>query len=360
MKDDGNFLKKAGALMGLVGRFGGYTQEINELAREAGMTPVAAASAKKVYDSFFKRYERPDYGLEAGVYCMARTNAERKELEIMRGGVKLKGYFYPAKRSRGTVVLAHGIHAGADDLLPLALKFVRNGYDVLSYDGTGTYDSEGEGTVGLCQALVDLNGVLNYVKESGSFRKPLFLTGHSCGGYAVTSVLALHGGISACAAIAPPNNCFTLILEKGRQYAGGLAANELSREFLNAYQKRLFGDFSGCSGVKGINSVDIPVLVAHGLNDKVITLGKQSIIARKHEITNRNVSYYLGTGLADGHDSVWHSFRAEEYRREVDEKAKEMDDEAQRREFFATVDHERYSEVNDALFEGIITAFERA
>lgn len=344
---------------GIARRFDEYKQEIGELSEEAGASPVVTASAKKVYDSFFKRHERPDYSLVAGLYCRERIgDKERRELWIPHGSLRLKGYFYPARHSKGTVVLVHGIHAGADDYIPLALKFVESGYDVFSYDGTGTYDSEGDGTVGLSQGLVDLNGVLTYVK-SENFKKPLFLAGHSCGGYAVTSVLALHEGISACAAIAPPNNCFTLILEKGKQYAGELAAKGLTAEFLDAYQRRLFGSFSECSGVEGINATDIPVVVAHGLNDKVISLGKQSVIAHKHEIKNKHVSYYLGTGYSDGHDSVWHSSRAAEYKEEIDAQAKKLKKD-EKVAFFEKIDHARYSEVNEELFEQILTAFDKS
>lgn len=344
---------------GITERFDGYKQEIGELSEESGASPVAMASAKKVYDTFFKRYERPDYSLVAGLYCRARIkNAECRELWIPHGAIRLKGYFYPAKHAKGTVILVHGIHAGADDYIPLALKFTENGYDVLSYDGTGTYDSEGDGTVGLSQGLVDLDNVLTYVKGE-NFKKPLFLCGHSCGGYAVTSVLALHNDISACAAIAPPNNCFTLILDKGRQFAGELAAKGLTAEFLEIYQRRLFGPFGEYSGVKGINAADIPVVIAHGLNDKVISLGKQSVIAYKHEITNKRVSYYLGTGSSDGHDSVWHSFRAAEYKKEIDTLAKRLKEE-EKVAFFEKIDHAQYSEVNGELFTQILTTFENS
>lgn len=344
---------------GITQRFDDYKQEIDALSEESGVNPVAMASAKTLYDSFFKRYERPDYSFVAGVYCRERIwSVERRELWIPHGDIRLRGYFYPARHSRGTAVLAHGLHAGGDDYIPLALKLTEHGYDVLSYDGTGTYDSEGRGTVGLCQGLVDLNGVLTFVKGE-NFKKPLFLVGHSCGGYAVASVLALHGGISACAAIAPPDNCFTLILDKGRQYAGELAAKGISAEFLNSYQRRLFGSFADYDGVKGINAADIPVLVAHGLNDKVISLGRQSIVCHKHEIKNKRVAYYLGTGLSDGHDSVWHSFRAAEYKKEIDAQAKKLKGE-EKRLFFEKIDHEQYSEVNEELLEQILATFERA
>lgn len=344
---------------GITNRLDEFRKEYEEISEEAGLSPLGMAGAQKLYNSFFKRYERPDYSLIAGRYCKERLgNVERKELFIPNGDVRLQGYLYSTRHPRGMVVLAHGLHAGADDYIPLAVKFAENGYDVLSYDGTGTYGSEGDSTVGLGQALVDLNAVLNYVK-SQKLSKKLFLVGHSCGGFAVTSVLALHKGISACAAIAPPNNCFTLILDKGKQYGGDFAASGAATDFLSVYQKKLFGSFVECDGVRGINSSNIPVLIAHGLNDKVISLGSQSIIAHKHEITNKRVTYYLGTGLSDGHDSIWHSFRAAQYKKEVDDKLAELRTEEQKA-YLQTVDHALYSEVNEELFEQILNLFRHA
>lgn len=61
----------------------------------------------------------------------------------------------------------------------------------------------------------------------------------------------------------------------------------------------------------------------------------------------------------DGHDSVWHSARAAEYKEEIDEQAKKLKKD-EKAAFFETVDHARYSEVNEELFEQILTTFGKA
>ena len=185
------------------------------------------------------------------------------------------------------------------------------------------------------------------------------------GGYAVTSVLALQKHVRACAAIAPMNNGYTIMLEKGEQYVGKLALT--AAPVFNVYQKMLFGEYAQYNGVKGINSVDIPVLIAHGVDDKVITYSEQSVIAHKDEITNKNVSYYVGKGLQGDHDNIWHSVEAAAYQSEVASGLKllkkQKGDKMTREEiaaYYNTVDHAKYSAVNKELFEEIIKLFDGA
>ena len=70
-----------------------------------------------IYDSFFKRYERPNYDIYPGLYCYDRVSStlKRETFKIKSGKNNLQAYYYPAENSRGLAVLTHGIHAGADD-----------------------------------------------------------------------------------------------------------------------------------------------------------------------------------------------------------------------------------------------------
>lgn len=335
-----------------------------------GMKSATVLGAMSLYDSFFKRYERPCYPLTAGVVCIQRADDKltREELYFLSGSVKLKGYYYEAKNSKALVVLVHGFHSGADDYLSIIEFFVKNNYSVFAYDGTGTYDSEGDSTVGMCQALADLDNTLEYISNSSRFKNmPLMLFGYSCGGYAATSVLALRNNIMAVAAIAPVNNCFMLILDKGKQYMGKFATEGLPEVFLSAYQGILFDKYSTLSGVKGINRAKIPVFIAHGINDSVISFDTQSIIAHRDEIKNINVRYYITSGLTGGHETVWHSERSAKYRLKVAkdlemlkiEEGKEFSERSIER-YVKTVDHKLYSEVNSELMKKIVDMFDES
>ena len=328
-----------------------------------GMSVSAVIGAIKLYDSFFKRYERPDYTITPGMcdYKRYAASLPRRELFFYSQGVKLKGYYYEASGSKGLVVLVHGLRAGSDDYLPITEFFVKNGYSVFTYDGTGVFDSEGKSTVGMCQSVIDLDYALNYLKSDETFsRQDLYLFGHSCGGYAVTSVLSFHPEVKACASISAVNNCYTLIVDKGKQYGGKLAAEGLPKVFLDCYQKYLFGDYVNCSGVKGINDSGIPVFVAHGKEDLVISYAEQSVISKRKEITNPKVKYYVGEGKNDGHNTIWHSEASVLYQEEVNQKLKSLSGYEEKQAYVTTVDHRLYSEINEELFAEILEMFDNA
>ena len=351
--------KRKKRIIGLLAAFAG-----------AGLSALTIFGATELYDSFFRRYERPDYSLVAGCYCYERVkdSLPRQEVDFLSDGIRLRGYYYEAENSKGLVVVSHGIHAGADDYLPAILYFYQHGYSVFAYNYKGTYDSTGDSTVGMCESLVDLNHAVDFLQADARFRnQPLFLFGHSWGGFASAAVLSLKTNIKAVACVAPFNDAYHLIADKGFQYAGLLGGAGLPRAFLDIYQKILFQDYVEYTGVRGVNAAGVPVLIAHGVEDKVILYGTQSIIARRDEITNPNVEYYIGEGAQSGHDSIWHSVRSAAYRKEIAEKVKQAkeakgggwtDDDL--REIYKTVDHELYSEVNAELFDGILNMFDTA
>lgn len=329
---------------------------------------AVTVGAKLGYDAIFGRYKRPDYALTAGVYCFSRVQSgiKRELRSFYSDGIRLQGYYYPAEAPKGLTVVCHGIHAGADDYLPIIEYMVNAGYSVFSFDYKGTYDSDGKSTVGMCESLVDLDHALDYIESESEFKKlPVTLIGHSWGGYAAASVLSLHKRVAACATIAAPNNGYTLILEKGEQYGGRLASKGIPEIFLNSYQKILFGKYIEYDGVKGINSTDIPVLIAHGDSDKIININRQAIYAHKNEIRKNNVLYYCATGVQSGHDTVWHSKESAVYQSGLEaeiksvKKSKTMPYE-EKVAFFNGIDHRLYSEVNPELFEKIVKMFDSA
>lgn len=337
------------------------------LAGLTGVSGTLVASAVIAYEACFPRFNRPDYALTPGEYCYERVKERlsREEFTFLSGDARLQGYYYPASKSKGIVVLAHGFHAGADDYLPMIEFVVQKGFNVFTYDCTGTYSSGGDDMVGMCQSLVDLDNALRFIKATPPYAgQPLFLLGHSWGGYAVTSVLALHEEVLACAAIAPMNNGYTVMYEKGEQYVGKLALT--GKAVFDVYQKFLFKDYVKYSGVVGINSTTAPVLIAQGVDDKVITYNGQSVTAHKAEITNPAVTYYETKGLQGDHDDIWHSLDSIVYQNEVAgelkllaiKKGSKLTDE-ELKAFYETVDHRLYSAVNEELLTAVTDLFEK-
>ena len=332
-----------------------------------GVSVASVVSTICIYDSFFERYERPDYELYPGLYSYDRIkdSLKREELKIKSGENQLAGYYYPAENPRALAVLAHGFHAGADDYLPLIEAIVNRGYSVLTYDVTGVYSSEGDDGVGMCQPLCDMDNVLKFADSTAPFANmPKVVIGHSLGGYAASSVLALHSDIKAAALLAPINDATSVMLETAEKYAGKIVYS--SKPIFSAYQKYIFGDYVNYNGVVGINSTNIPVLIAQGVDDDIISADRQSITAHLDELTNPNVTVYWGSGYQASHTGIWHSTQAEQYQRSVKDliKAREREigeklADAELAAIYSSVDHRLYSEVNAELVDLIIKTFDK-
>ena len=224
--------------------------------------------------------------------------------------------------------------------------------------------------MGMCTPLVNLDHALTYIKNDRQLSQyKLYLFGHSWGGYAATSVLSVHKNICGCAAVAPFNSGYTLLVEKAEQYAGPLKDSLVGgfpKEFLDAYQGLLFKDYTKLTGVKGINSTDVPVFIAHGNRDFVISFHHQSVISHRNEIRQENVTYYVGTGAHAGHNTILHSARAVAYKKQVETELKRMKKEYDREltqeekaEFCKRVDHSLYSEVNLEMMQAILDMFNK-
>ena len=332
-----------------------------------GISAASVASAILSYDSYFARYERPDYALYPGMYCYERfaDTLPRQTLRVASADVQLAAYYYPVESPKGLAVVVHGMHAGADDYLPLIEAVTKGGYAVFAYDATGHYDSGGQDAIGMCQQLVDLDRVLTFLENNEPYSNmPKLLMGHSWGGYAVSSALALHPQVKACVCLAPMCDGTTVMVETSRRYVGEMA--DTVKPVFDAYQKYLFGDYTRYNGVVGINALKVPVLIAQGVEDTVITPDGESITAYLDEITNPHVQVYYGKDYQGSHTGIWHSDEAESYRLQVARQLQELEQQkgealtdAEKAEFYETVDHRLYSDVNLELIALIFETFEK-
>ena len=320
-----------------------------------------------IYNSFFERHERPDYSVTPGLcyYGRVEDSLPREQMYFTSGDVELCGYYYPCDNPLGLVVFAHGYRAGADDYLALISEIVHSGYALFTYDVRGTYSSGGDSVVGMCQSLLDIDAALDFITSDEKYNDmPIFLIGHSWGGYAVSSVLALHPEVSACVCIAPMADGATVMVEMAEIYAGEIV--NVSKPVFDIYQEYLFGEYTNYNAVYGINSTDIPILIAQGVDDDVITMDKLSITAFSDLITNPNVEYYYADGLQGGHSEILYSTEALEYREQISTELSRLTDELGREltaeemsEFYSKVDHDLYSDINPELLSLILQTFEK-
>ena len=336
----------------------------------AGVQSCKLLAAKRIYDSCFERYDKKDPSEIYGELDFSRV-CDRLSRETVRFRGKravLQGYIYTCKDAVGLVLVCHGMHAGADDYIPFIEYFVKNGFSVFAYDCTGTYASRGNSTVGIYTYVSDLDSALGYVERNSRLNQlPLFLFGHSCGGFAAAAILSIHKNIRACAAIAPFHDGLELVRAKGEQYVSHLP-QIIQKSFpgglIDLYQCFLFGRYTRLNATLGINSTEIPIFIAHGRNDEIISFDSQSVISKKDALREKNVHYYVGEGARSGHNSILHSTRAVEYQEKIKsalgalkkEKSRELT-RGELADFSASVNHSLYSEVNGEMMDDIIAIF---
>lgn len=234
----------------------------------------------------------------------------RTEVEFKSGDNTLKGFIYGADNDKGLLVFAHGIGEGHESYLKELIWFVDNGWRVFAYDATGSGHSEGGGTRGLPQSALDLDAALTFAESDTRLNSlPVYLMGHSWGGYAAAAVLNFNHKIAGAASISGYNEPIEMILEWTEDMMGGFRYAMLP--FVWIYNKTLFGKYSGLTAVNGINKSNVPVLIIHGTDDKKIGYDKSSIISEKEKITNPNAKYLTLDG--GGHSNIFYTAKALEY-----------------------------------------------
>ncbi len=239
-------------------------------------------------------------------------------------GQKLAGYNYYKNDTdfKGVVVMAHGFGGGGHNYyMNVADYFASNGYTVFTYDATANDASEGEAVGGLPQGVIDLDYALRFVKEQDAFSGlPIMLFGHSWGGYSVGSVLKLHPDVSAAITVAAFNSSVDMLEHEGRAIAGDAIA--LMLPTLAAHEEDLFDEYSSLSVVEGFGATDASIMVLHSEDDATIPIADSyNIFYEKYKDDPRFtfISYENR-----GHDHVYHSAEAAQYRAEFNAAAAEF------------------------------------
>ena len=334
-----------------------------------GFSAVSFVTIHQVFGDLFGRAEKPELTIYETYEDVAKDFA-RTEVRFMSEQDELTGYLYgPTKNPKGLVVISHGIGGGADSYIQEATYFAKRGFRVLSFSNTGSHESEGKGTMGLSQSVIDLDAALDYVESQEEFEKlPVFLYGHSWGGYAVTAILNYDHDIAAVASVAGYNSPMEMIMEWAKPNLGLLRYPEYPYVWL--YQKFLFGGASNLSAAEGISSVETPVLVIHGTEDEVISYDGASIMAHREEITNPNAVFLTcDTAGQNGHDSLFRSKSANAYiamlEADFDDLADEYENERDIPEdvlksWYGVVDRELASELDEVFMQDVYEFFRNA
>ena len=191
-----------------------------------------------------------------------------------RQGHTLAGYKYRMEdvtEPKGVVVWAHGFGGGGHCIyLPMIHYFAEHGYAVFAYDATGNNESEGDVIGGFPQGVIDLDYAINYVKNDAAYSGlPVFLAGHSWGGYSVGNVLNFHTDIKGAVLFAGVDSSIAIIQQEGRNYAGDWA--KLMIPYVRIYEKIKYGKYAGTTATEGIAAAEnTEVLIVHSRDDRTV------------------------------------------------------------------------------------------
>jgi len=322
------------------------------------------AAVKTVIEGIFSRRERPEY--TAHLQFKDITKEDFPELiKFPSGKNMLQGYLFGKGNTKGLVVVVHGLGGGAEGYLPESLFFCKQGYRVFAYDNTGYHLSEGKNSVGLPQAVEDLDAALSFIEAEAQFAGiPVYLFGHSWGGYAVTAILNFDHKITAATSLSGFGDPNKMIKEWARRMVGKWS--NMVNPFMVLHQRLRFGKKLDLMAVDGINKAEIPVLLAHGNKDITVRLDGSALISCKEEITNPRVQYVLWeTENQNGHLDILYDVEANEYSKQISKDyerlmklTKKKLAKEDKEEFFANVDKARSSVCNKELMGRIVEFFE--
>ena len=239
--------------------------------------------------------------------------------------------------SKGVIVVVHGMRSGMDAHFAEADYFAENGYTVLLYDATGTRTSGGSSRESVSYARDDLDAALDYLETTPLCDLPVYLYGHSSGGYAVATVLDRADAAAVLCAFDDP---IDTMCDTAAQYVGFLVQPQ--RPFLKLWNRIHAGSDANELASDCINETTVPVLIV-GASDDAVIPADDSLYLHPETITDPNAVYLLWEG---GHSDLWLSPEALAYREAVQNDAPE------------TIDRLRFNAVDPAFLDAVLAFFD--
>ena len=229
-------------------------------------------------------------------------------------GQLLTGYEYYSKdvEIKGLVVMAHGFGGGGHNgYLNVVDYFAKNGYLVFAYDATGNDESEGAVVGGLPQGLIDLDYALQFVKSKKEFNNlPIYLWGHSWGGYSVGSVTKIHPDVKAVIVVAGFNQSVDMLESEGRKLAGD--AVDLLLPHIEKYEEKKFGKYASMNIIESLSESKVPAMFIHSKDDEMIPY--EISFTRYYEKFGTDPNYVFVSYEDKGHSYICCTNDSKEFR----------------------------------------------
>lgn len=198
--------------------------------------------------------------------------------------------YYHEKQFEKIIIFSNGYRMPKEKYLPIINELALNGFTVVSYDYTGTDESEGKSFRGMPQAIIDLENCIQDIRNKYSDCE-ITLVGHSMGAYASCNVLNVTD-VKKVVAIAPPNHVVNIVYDNIYQASGKTIFGFCFA--LRSLMKLRFKKYGGYETYQTLKYVNTNVLIIHGTEDKTVLLDKLL------EFINFNTNSYVRYLMLEG------------------------------------------------------------
>ncbi len=276
-------------------------------------TPDVAT--KLVYDAIFSKRFTTYQPISYQISDFSGLKRDRHTF-YSNDGQLLVGYVYYRSNvtPKGLIVLSHGFGSGGQrTYMDVTNYFTENGFYVFAYDATANDESEGDGIAGFPQGTIDLSYALNYVKTLPNINKlPLFLFGHSWGGYNVSNVLNYHTQVKAVCSIAGFNKSSTVIEANAHKYAAG--SEDIVIPYIEDYEEKKFEVYATSTAISGFKSTNAGIFIIHSGDDATVPYTAGYKLYWEEFKNNKRFKFRLYESR--GHGTVYYNPAAIEYTNE--------------------------------------------
>lgn len=294
---------------------------IKNIAKEFAKEATPYAIVMSVYKKMFvRRVSNPLFVYSIDDY----PELQRRSYQIKGNkGQKLQGYlyYYPTSKLDRLTIFVHGFgDGGHHNYLDVINYLASKGLCIFSYDATGNDESEGRSINGFPQGVIDLDTIINFVKEQPEFKKlPLSLVGHSWGGYCVSAILNKHPEIKNVVELSGFNKASDLILAHGRDFSGAEADKFIPN--VENYDRFLFGDWADLTAVDGFRNTSANIMIVHSEDDTTvpITVGYDIY----YQEFKNNPRFTFIKYKDKGHGTIYNTLEGKKYIESIRSKYKE-------------------------------------
>ena len=214
-------------------------------------------------------------------------NAQPIEFKTPQGYL-IKGniYSYENHDKDDLVIFCHGLGGGHRSYMREIELLCSRGYEVLSYDNVGCWESEGESIRGLSEAVNDLVSCLDFLAGSYNLKdRKLHIIGHSWGGYAAGNILNFRRkNIKSVTVISGFASVNTII------FGGYGGKMKIFKNAILRFERKANPDYADCCSVDAFRDTKARVLLIHSKDDPVCAIACGMDYVRPR-VDNPNVTY---------------------------------------------------------------------